>query len=171
MAEAVVSPSSSNTAAGAVALAFQQLQTEYTSLKLEQESAAISILEGKDVFAVLPTGFGKTTILAVLPIAFDILRGIPLRSSLVLCLSPLISLMNDQLQRLRMMGLEVDAILSGQDSTSIIKRLKEGQYQILIMSPEMIISNSAVRSCLQHESVKSRVKCVVIDEAHCIVSW
>ena len=94
----------------AIASAFQMLHTTYSTLKEEQEEVVAAILEGRDVFAQLPTGFGKTTILALLPSAFDSFRTKPLRSSLVLCLSPLIALMEDQAKQLNNMGLEVAAI-------------------------------------------------------------
>ena len=165
-----VSPSnlSENTASSAIYSAFQHLKTAFRTLKEEQEEAATAILQGKDVFVQLPTGYGKTTILALLPFAFDFLRKRPLRSSLVLCVSPLIALMDDQSKRLRDMGLEV-AVVSGQ--LQDYHMLTDGPEtpQILILSPEMAIDNDNVRQYIQKLAI--RIVCVVIDEAHCIASW
>ena len=159
-------------AEAAVAAAFQSLKTDYRNPKAEQREAAKSILEGKDVFAQLPTGFGKTMILALLPLAFDSLRRLPIKSCAVLCLSPLIVLMHDQVKRLAEMGLNVCAIQSGQDNREILRNISENnQYQIIMTSPEMILNNNEVRRCIQDEKVKRRIVCVVIDEAHCIASW
>lgn len=158
-------------AEAAVAAAFQSLKTDYRNPKAEQKEAAKSILEGKDVFAQLPTGFGKTTILALLPLAFDSLRRLPVKSCVVLCLSPLIALMHDQVKRLSEMGLDVCAIQSGQDNREILRNIENNQYQIIMTSPEMILNNNEVRRCIQDEKVKKRIVSVVIDEAHCIASW
>jgi bloom syndrome protein len=156
------------TASSAIHSAFQQLKVTFPALKDEQEEAAVAILQGKDVFVQLPTGYGKTMILALLPFAFDFFLKQPLRSSLVLCLSPLIALMADQCKRLQNMGLEV-AVVSGQLQNCDMLTGSHGKHQILILSPEMAINNDNVRQCIQ--KLAKRIVSVVINEAHCIAFW
>ena len=64
------------------------------TLKTEQMEVVTSILRGRDVFAQLPTGYGKTLCYAVLPVAFDLLQ--PGCKSIVVVLSPLTAIMKDQ---------------------------------------------------------------------------
>ena len=145
-------------AEAAVAAAFQSLKTDYRNPKAEQKETAKSILEGKDVFAQLPTGFGKTTILALLPLAAsDSLRRLPVKSCVVLCLSPLIALMHDQVKRLAEMGLDVCAIQSGQDNREILRNISENnQYQIIMTSPEMILNNCSMKFVGAYKMKKSK---------------
>lgn len=66
----------------------------YETLKPEQETVVREFLSGRDVFAALPTGYGKSMCYACLPYAFDNMRG--KEGSIVICVSPLTSLMVDQ---------------------------------------------------------------------------
>ena len=66
----------------------------YAHLKPEQVAVFNAFVGGRDVFAALPTGYGKSVCFAILPHVFDILRGFS--GSIVLCVSPLTSLMLDQ---------------------------------------------------------------------------
>ena len=67
----------------------------YCSLKQEQRLVISSFVSGNDVFAVLPMGFGKTQCFTCLPYIFDVLLGS--ESSIVVVISPLISIMKDQI--------------------------------------------------------------------------
>ena len=69
----------------------------YPEMKPEQLEVAASFIEGRDVFSVLPTGFGKSLCYACLPLAFDqfLERGY----SLVIVVTPLVSIMEDQVKR------------------------------------------------------------------------
>ena len=67
----------------------------YTKLKPQQEEIITEYVLGKDVFVSLPTGFGKSICYGCLPIVFDILRGLD-EKSIALIITPLISLMTDQ---------------------------------------------------------------------------
>ena len=68
------------------------------TLKDKQKEAICSFVNGRDFFVILPTGYGKTLCYVLLPYVFDHLRGIT-RSSIVICVSPLISLMMDQVRK------------------------------------------------------------------------
>ena len=70
----------------------------YASLKQEQATVINQFLFGKDVFAVLPTGFGKTLCYACLPLVFDAVLGTD--RSIVVVISPLVSIMKDQVRQL-----------------------------------------------------------------------
>ena len=67
-------------------------QLGYPTIKDEQREAMKEFLNGRDVFVALPTGFGKSLCYAVLLLAFNSLLGRPSNSSIVICVSPLVSL-------------------------------------------------------------------------------
>ncbi len=71
------------------------LRLGYDSLKAEQELAITSFIRGNDVFVSLPTGYGKSLCFALLPSVFDMLKGVE-KASIVLVISPLISIITDQ---------------------------------------------------------------------------
>ena len=151
----------------AVTSAFQHLTTSYQHLKEEQAEAVKALLAGKEVFAQLPTGFGKTTILALLPraLTFDFLHSKPLWTCQVLCLTPLISLMEDQADRLQQMGLRVCMLRGGMDHQTTLQSFGKEEPHILLMSPEMALSNAQIRQQIQTNA--NRIVCVVVDEACC----
>ena len=153
----------------AVSSAFQHLTTSYQHLKEEQAEAVKALLAGKEVFAQLPTGFGKTTILALLPLAFDFLHSKPLGTCQVLCLTPLISLMEDQADRLQQMGLRVCMLRGGMDHQATLQSFGKEEPHIQLMSPEMALSNVQIRQQIQKNA--NRIVCVVVDEAHCVTTW
>lgn len=66
----------------------------YSQLKPQQLEAMMAFISGKDVFVVLPTGFGKSLIYASLPLAFDVLRAS--NDSVVVVITPLTAIMKDQ---------------------------------------------------------------------------
>ena len=70
----------------------------YPHMKQEQMDVATAFLEGKDVFAILPTGFGKSLCYACLPAALDILNKKERGYSIVVVISPLIAIMTDQVK-------------------------------------------------------------------------
>ena len=76
------------------------LKLGYASLRPEQLEVVIQFLSGRDVFAVLPTGFGKSLCFAVLPLAFDKLSR-PTEKAIVVVASPLTAIMKDQVSRLK----------------------------------------------------------------------
>ena len=68
----------------------------YSSLRKEQMKAITFFASGNDVFVSLPTGFGKTLCYSVLPVLFDLLRGHSVPTSIVVVVSTLVALMQDQ---------------------------------------------------------------------------
>ena len=87
----------------AVSKAALEMGYVYTSLRQKQKDAVIEFIHGRDVFVSLPTGSGKSLCYAILPKVFDILRGKSSRS-IAIVVSPLISLMKDQVHSLETKG-------------------------------------------------------------------
>jgi len=102
-----------------VTYALACLKQRSVKLKPEQESAIKATYEGSDVFLWLPTGYGKSICYQVLPFLFDCklnrTNSLPKQQSMVLVVSPLISLMVDQVKKLLSSGVSA-AILSGSGS-------------------------------------------------------
>ncbi len=119
-----------------------------------------AVLEGRDALGILPTGGGKSVCFQ-LP-AF-LLPGI------VLVVSPLISLMADQVGRARKAGLAADLLNSGLSEAErrrVLARATEGRTQLLIISPERL-ELPAFRAVLP----RLPLSLVAVDEAHCISQW
>ncbi len=125
-----------------------------------QERLIVSVLSGNDTLGVLPTGGGKT-LCYQLP-AF-------MSNGLVLVVSPLISLMKDQVDRARRIGLRA-ASLTSQDPKDAQqrheRRLRQGRLDLLFCSPERLEA-TRLRDILR----RTRVSLITIDEAHCISEW
>ena len=125
-----------------------------------QEELVGSVLSGRDTLGVLPTGGGKT-LCYQLP-AF-------MMPGLVLVVSPLISLMQDQVDRARRLGLRA-AALTSQDPKDARRRAEEdlanGRIDLLFCSPERLEARK-LRTLL----ATSPVSLITIDEAHCISEW
>ena len=143
------------------------------SLKPEQKAAVQHLYNGRDVFVWLPTGFGKSLCYEILPFVHDHSKRGCSDKSLVIVVSPLVSLMIDQTQCLRKKGVKA-AILSTAaskvDKTLLATDDDLSTCSLLFCAPEAIMC-SKWREDLQRPTVMNRVVAVTIDEAHCFSKW
>lgn len=133
----------------------------YDSFRPLQEDIILSVLEGRDTLALLPTGGGKS-------ICFQVPALV--KGGLCIVISPLIALMKDQVEHLRARHIKAGAIYSGmrvsEIQATIDNCLFDPEYRFLYVSPER----------LQTEHFKTNfermpVSMIAVDEAHCISQW
>lgn len=132
----------------------------YKAFRPMQRDIVVSALEGYDTMALLPTGGGKS-------ICFQV-PGL-MRPGITLVITPLISLMKDQVDHLRARGIRAAAIHSGLTGERIRQTMSNclyGRYKFLYVSPERL-SSEAFRAQL----AELRIGLLVIDECHCICQW
>jgi ATP-dependent DNA helicase RecQ len=134
----------------------------YSSLRPLQEQAMLADLQGRDSLVVLPTGGGKSLCYQA-PAA---LRG---AGKTTVVISPLISLMKDQVDSLRESGVpaaQIDSSLSSAERSACERDLLRGAIRLLFVSPERLVNTDFYR-LLQRIDVRT----FAIDEAHCISHW
>jgi ATP-dependent DNA helicase RecQ len=132
----------------------------YDEYRPLQGEAIQKILEKKDSLVIMPTGGGKSLIYQVPAQIFE---------GLTIVISPLISLMKDQVEQLEEFGvpaLFLNSTLSPEQYKRNISKLKSGEVDLLYLAPETLMMEST-RNLLE----TLRVDCFTIDEAHCISEW
>ena len=122
------------------------------------------------MFVNLPTDFGKSLIFQSLPIVADIVSGKPRGSSVIVVISPLRSLMEDQVQYLNSICIPAIAITDVEDP-EIIQQVLNGNFLVVFGSPECLLSTALWRGIFKSESFSEMLIGVAIDEAHCITQW
>ncbi|MFA4942197.1 MAG: RecQ family ATP-dependent DNA helicase [Patescibacteria group bacterium] len=132
----------------------------YTSFRPGQEEAIDSVLAGKNTIVVMPTGGGKSLIFQLTALVLD---------GVTIVVSPLISLMKDQVDSLTQVGIPATFINSSISQAEVDARLaqvKSGEFKIIYIAPERFYNQSFM------ESLRSfKVALFAIDEAHCISQW
>jgi ATP-dependent DNA helicase RecQ len=132
----------------------------YPSLRPLQEKAMRAVLDGRDSLVVLPTGGGKSLCYQAPPV---------LRGDTTVVVSPLISLMKDQVDSLQACGVPAVQIDSSQTSTergAFEMDIIQGAVRLLFVSPERLVQSGFYRLLRQID-----VRAFAIDEAHCISHW
>lgn len=132
----------------------------YDYFRPGQEKVIENVLAGNDTLCVMPTGGGKSLCYQVPAMVLE---------GTVIVISPLISLMKDQVDALREVGIEaayINSTMSSEQYFETIEETIQGKYQLLYIAPERLQSASFVNR-LQ----LMNVPLVAIDEAHCISSW
>lgn len=132
----------------------------FSSFRPLQEEIIRDSLAGKDVFTLLPTGGGKS-------LCFQ-LRAL-VRPGLTVVISPLISLMKDQVDALQASGIDatyLNSSLSREESRRRLSGLHKGEYRLLYVAPER-----ALLSHFLNDITHWNVNLIAVDEAHCISEW
>ena len=141
-------------------LALLESHFGYDSFRPMQEEIISSVLAQSDALVLMPTGGGKSLCYQLPSLCFD---------GLTLVVSPLISLMKDQVDALKANGIPAEFInstLSPPEISRIQDRAKRNQTKILYLAPEPL-ALAGFRSCLH----SLHVSLIAIDEAHCISEW
>ena len=131
----------------------------YSAFRPGQEKVIDAVLAGRDCIAVMPTGAGKSLTFMLPARMLD---------GTVLVLSPLISLMKDQIDTLASLGFRACAInstLSFDERRARLAALRRGQYELVYLAPEALDGSlrDLIRGC--------PIALLVVDEAHCISQW
>ena len=91
--------------------------------------------------------------------------------SIVVCISPLTSLIMDQKSKFVPMGIVAEYVGEAQDNIESIKAVLHGQIQLLFINPESLLLNSRYRNMLLSKHYEENLVALVIDEAHCVKTW
>lgn len=132
----------------------------YTSFRGDQQAIIEHVTSGDDCLVLMPTGGGKSLCFQIPAL---------LREGVAVVVSPLIALMQDQVQQLRQNGVRaayINSSLSGQEQQEIEYQAKAGQLDLLYMAPERLFS-AAGYSLLE----QIKIALFAIDEAHCVSQW
>lgn len=142
------------------ALAILQKYWKHDHFRSLQDEIIAAVIDGKDTFALLPTGGGKSICYQVPAMMKD---------GLCLVISPLVALMKDQVANLQKRGIKAIALTGGIQSDEMIDLLDNclyGNYKFLYVSPERLQSDWIM------ERIKNLpINLVAVDEAHCISQW
>ena len=129
------------------------------------KKAIISLLNGKDVFAVLPTGFGKSLIYQSFVFSKEIIHG---HSPSVIVVIPLRSIVQEQLTSNEFNLKAVE--LSLQDD--VLKNVSEGEVEVVYASAENVLNDKFLSILRDSNSpFRRRLKLIVVDESHTVFTW
>ncbi|XP_068754402.1 uncharacterized protein [Montipora capricornis] len=140
------------------------------NLKDLQRKALKKLVIGEDVFLIQPTGSGKSLIYQSAPMVFDIVKRTTFKSIAVV-ISPLTSLMQDQVKFLKSIGVTAEFIGEDQQDDAAKTAVERGDCQIVFGSPESFLSSHRWRKMLSSKVYEERLCLVAVDEAHCISHW
>jgi ATP-dependent DNA helicase RecQ len=132
----------------------------YDKFRPLQEEAIENILNKKDTLLIMPTGGGKSICYQVPALIFD---------GLTIVISPLISLMKDQVEQLKEFDINaviLNSSISPEEYSNNINQIKNKTARLLYIAPESLLKNNIMAML---SSVK--IDCIAIDEAHCISEW
>lgn len=132
----------------------------YSSFRPMQEDIVDSVIDGKDTLALLPTGGGKSICFQVPAMTME---------GICIVITPLISLMKDQVMHLRKIGIPASAIFTGMHHSEIEAAYNQavfGMLKFLYVSPERLMTDAFIEALK-----KMKVNLLAIDESHCISQW
>lgn len=132
----------------------------YKNFRNSQEAVIDSILCGRDTLAIMPTGGGKSICYQVPSLLFE---------GITIVISPLISLMKDQVDSVKELGISaayINSSLSNRQIQEIMRDVKEDKIKLLYLAPERLES---IEFC---ETIKAlNISQIAVDEAHCVSQW
>ena len=132
----------------------------YTSFRKGQENIIKSIINKEDVLAIMPTGGGKSICYQVPALCLD---------GMTIVISPLISLMKDQVDALKTMGVKallINSSLSNSEYSKVLEDIENDECKIIYIAPERLDSMEFVNII-----IGKNISQVAIDEAHCVSQW
>ena len=132
----------------------------YTSFRKGQEDIITSIINKEDVLAIMPTGGGKSICYQVPALCLD---------GITIVISPLISLMKDQVDALKTMGVKallINSSLSNSEYSKVLEDIENDECKIIYIAPERLDSMEFVNII-----IGKNISQVAIDEAHCVSQW
>lgn len=132
----------------------------YTSFRKGQENIITSIINKEDVLAIMPTGGGKSICYQVPALCLD---------GITIVISPLISLMKDQVDALKTMGVKarlINSSLSNSEYSEVLEEIENDECKIIYIAPERLDSMDFV-NIIRGKNISQ----VAIDEAHCVSQW
>ena len=132
----------------------------YTNFRKGQENIITSIINKEDVLAIMPTGGGKSICYQVPALCLD---------GITIVISPLISLMKDQVDALKTMGVKarlINSSLSNSEYSEVLEEIENDECKIIYIAPERLDSMEFV-NIIRGKNISQ----VAIDEAHCVSQW
>ena len=132
----------------------------YSLRPYTQEEIVSRLLAGQDVLAVMPTGAGKSMCYQIPALLFD---------GVTIVVSPLISLMKDQVGSLVQSGVPaayINSSLSYPQFLRVLSNVEHGKYKIIYVAPERLLTDGFLDTCK-----KIKISMVAVDEAHCVSQW
>ena len=136
----------------------------WSDFRAGQRPVVEALLAGRDCLAVLPTGAGKSLCFQLPPLV---------RQGLVVVVSPLVALMQDQVSQLRQRGIAAACLhrgLAPMESRRLHEDLRDGRLRLLYLAPERLQAE-ATRQLLEERIEAGALVALAVDEAHCISAW
>lgn len=147
-------------------------QFGYESFRLEQEAIINAVLQKRDTFALMPTGGGKSLCYQIPALIFE---------GLTIVISPLIALMKDQVDALRINGINaayLNSTQSWKEQDEVLRQARTGQLKLLYLAPEKLLRDNTPQqytttgaSPFMQTLIAMKISLIAIDEAHCISHW
>ncbi|MBO6186107.1 MAG: DNA helicase RecQ [Chryseobacterium sp.] len=134
----------------------------YDSFRLEQANAVENVIAKKDTFVLMPTGGGKSLCYQVPALVLE---------GTAIVISPLIALMKDQVDALRMNGISaayINSSMSSLEQNETLHQLKNGELKLLYIAPEKLSADNGAFLTFLNEV---NISLFAIDEAHCVSHW